>query len=94
MEKVRFIVRVRQDGTVLDDFLASINSDARLELIETIGPAGRPHTAVIATNAEHAPRFEQQFSNHPQLIVERDRPLSLFDTTASFLHRSERNNNA
>lgn len=94
MEKIRFIVRARNDGTVLDDFLASIGSDATLELVDTIGPAGRPHTAVIATDAHHAPRFEQQFSNHPQLIVERDRPLSLFGKTASFLHRSERKNNA
>ena len=94
MEKIRFIVRARQEGTVLDEFLAVIDSDASLELVDTIGPAGRPHTAVVATNADHAPCFEQRFSKHPHLIVERDRPLSLLGKTASFLLRSERNNNA
>ncbi len=94
MEKIRFIVRARQEGATLTEFLATIRSDPRLEVVDTIGPATGPHTAVVATDAANAPSFEQRFSNAQHWMIERDRPLSLFDKTASFLHRSERNTNA
>jgi hypothetical protein len=94
MEKIRFIVRTRTEGTTLADFLAMIATDPDLELVDTIGPAGQPHTAVVAIDADLAPAFEQRFQNSPLLMIERDRPLSLFDKTADFLHRSERNTNA
>ena len=94
MEKIRFIVRARAEGSTLNDFLTIIGDDLQLELVDTIGPQGHPHTAVIATATEHAPAFEQRFRNSPELMIERDRPLSLFDETADFLQRSERNTNA
>lgn len=94
MEKIRFIVRTREEGSALTDFLATIASCAGHEVVDTIGPAGQPHTAVIAVDARHAPSFEQRFSNQQQLMIERDRPLSLFDKTVDFLHRSERKSNA
>ena len=88
MEKTRFIVRTRDDNSTLTDFLAIINALPELEVVDTIGPADRPHTAVVAVDAQQASSFEQRFSNLQQLMIERDRPLSLFDKTASFLHRS------
>jgi hypothetical protein len=94
MEKIRFIVRARAEGSTLNDFLTMIGDDQDLELLNTIGPEGRPHTAVVATTPEHAPAFEQRFLNSPELMIERDRPLSLFDKTADFLQRSERSTNA
>ena len=94
MEKIRFIVRARDDGGTLADFLATIAHEPELELVDTIGPGQQPHTAVIAMAPEHAPSFEQRFRNSPQLMIERDRPLSLFDKSADFLHRSERKTNA
>jgi len=94
MDKTRFIVRARAEGSTLNDFLTMIEHSPGLELVDTIGPAGKPHTAVIAIDAPHAPSFEQRFSNHSQLIIERDRPLSLLDKTMDLLHRSERNSNA
>ena len=94
MEKTRFIVRARDEGSSLTDFLAMVDILPELELVDTIGPAGRPHTAVVAVDAQHAPSFEQRFRNQQQLMIERDRPLSLFDKTADFLHRSERKTNA
>ncbi len=94
MEKIRFIVRARAEGSTLNDFLTIIVDDPQLELVNTIGPPGLPHTAVVATATEHAPAFEQRFRNSPELMIERDRPLSLFDKTADFLQRSERNTNA
>ncbi len=94
MEKIRFIVRVRHEGGTLADFLAMIHEEPAIELVDTIGPAQQPHTAVIAVEPEQAPSFEQRFQHSQQLMIERDRPLSLFDKTAGFLHRSERKTNA
>lgn len=94
MEKIRFIVRARNEGGTLADFLAMIDKEPALELVDTIGPAQQPHTAVVAVNPDQAPSFEQRFHNSPQLMIERDRPLSLFDKTADFPHRSERKTNA
>lgn len=94
MEKTRYIVRARAEGSTLNDFLAIIEHSPELEVIDTIGPPGRPHTAVIAIDAAHAPSFEQRFSHQQPLIVEPDRPLSLLDKTMDFLHRSERKTNA
>jgi hypothetical protein len=94
MDTIRFIVRARHEGDTLAEFLAMVENDPALEVVDTIGPAGRPHTAVVATSAADAATFEQRFNHLDHLIVERDRPLSLLDKTASFLHRTERKNNA
>ncbi len=94
MEKIRFIVRARAEGSTLGDFLTMIGDDQLLELVDTIGPPDHPHTAVIATAPDHALAFEQRFQTSPELMIERDRPLSLFEKTADFLHRSERKTNA
>jgi hypothetical protein len=94
MERIRFIVRARREGDTLTDFLAELQDDPQLEVVDTIGPPGQPHTAVLAVEPELAADFEQRFRNSPHLMIERDRPLSLLDKTAGFLHRSERNTNA
>ena len=94
MDKIRFIVRAREEGHTLNDFLTMVQADPQLELVDTIGPQGCPHTAVVTAATEHAPAFEQRFRNSPELMIERDRPLSLFDKTADFLQRSERNPHA
>jgi hypothetical protein len=94
MEPLRFIVRARAEGGTLNDFLTTIRDDPQITLVNTIGPDGHPHTAVVSTATEHAPAFELRFRNSPELMIERDRPLSLFDKTADFLQRSERKTNA
>ncbi len=94
MDNIRFIVRTRAEGGTLADFLTDIQTDPALTLVDTIGPAGQPHTAVVSTSADHAPAFEQRFQHSPHVMIERDRPLSLFDKTANFLHRSERKSHA
>jgi len=91
MERIRFIVRARQDGDTLSEFLDTVRGDPDLDVIDTIGPPGQPHTAVLAVAPALADAFEQRIRTSPQLMIERDRPLSLLDKTASFLHRSERN---
>lgn len=92
MEKVRFIVRGRDNGA-LTDFLAMINNDPAIELVDTIGPEHSPHTAVVAVAPEQALSFEQRIRNLQQLMIERDRPLSLFDKAAPAPERSERKTN-
>ena len=94
MERTRFIVRARQEGDTLTDFLNALQDDPNLEVVDTIGPPQQPHTAVLAVEPELAADFEQRFRNSPHLLIERDRPLSLLDKTAGFLHRSERNPHA
>lgn len=93
MERIRFIVRARHEGATLTDFLATLHDDPTLEVVDTIGPPDQPHTAVLEVAPELASDFEQRFRNSPHLMIERDRPLSLLDKTAGFLHRSERKTN-
>jgi hypothetical protein len=94
MERTRFIVRARREGETLTDFLNMLHDDPKLEVVDTIGPPNQPHTAVLAVEQDMAADFEQRFRTSPHLMIERDRPLSLLDKTADFLHRSERNTNA
>jgi hypothetical protein len=75
----RYIIRCADDGPALAAFVAGISGDPSLRLIETIGPRGRPHTAVIETDAPTANRLGESFRNTNQLMIEPDRPLSLFD---------------
>jgi len=81
MSKSRYIVRTREeDGapSALSDFLSTIEGDPDIELVDTIGPPGRPHTAVIALNPEQALALQQRLRNSQHLMIEPDRPLSLF----------------
>jgi hypothetical protein len=94
MKKVRFIIRARDDGGTVAEVLTMIQNDPALELVDTIGPADKPHTAVVAVDPEQAPSFEQRFRNQQHLMIEPDRPLSLSDTAADLPARSERNTNA
>lgn len=93
MKKVRFIIRARDDGGTVAEVLTMIKNDPALELVDTIGPADKPHTAVVAVEPEQAHSFEQRFRNLQHLMIEQDRPLSLFDTMAASLAWSERKTN-
>jgi len=75
----RYIVRA-EDPKHLADFIDEAQSDPELELVDLIGPAGVPHTAVFVIPHEKAAALEQRFGKSPiRLIIERDRPLSLFE---------------
>lgn len=73
----RYIVR-GNDPKQLAAFIDDIGRDADIELLDTIGPAGAPHTVVVAMSQEKAKVLEQHFRNSNQLTIEPDRPLSLF----------------
>lgn len=77
--KGRYIIRAAADAAPLTAFLATIKDDPSVELIDTIGPRDQPHTAVVEITHDMARQLEQRFRNSNQLIIEPDRPLSLFD---------------
>ena len=77
-ERARYIVRARDDNpAALAAFLAGVGADPDIDVVDTIGPQGRPHTAVVAIAPDKALAFERRFQNSNQLSIERDRPLSL-----------------
>ena len=76
MPENRYLVRCKDDSRALTDFLAAL--DATIKLIDTIGPKGQPHTAVLEMQRETAAMLAQRFHRTNQLIIEPDRPLSLF----------------
>ena len=72
----RYIVRAAVEDDALVRFIAALDSEPGMRLIDTIGPsAGPPHTAVIETDAPTAERLRH--SNLYQLTIEPDQPLSL-----------------
>lgn len=73
----RFIIRA-DDATHLQAFISEIGQDPAIELVDVIGPAGQPHTAVVAITPDTARALEQRFRTANQLKIEPDRPLSLF----------------
>jgi rRNA processing protein Gar1 len=74
----RFIVR-SDDAATLAAFLQSVQNDPGMTLVDVIGPAGQPHTAVVDMSEDKAHSLEQQFRDaKSRITIEPDRPLSLF----------------
>jgi hypothetical protein len=76
---MRYIVRARDEAAALTAFLDSISDDPDITVVDTIGPQGQVHTVVIEVKDDMALMLERRLSNSTNLIVERDRPLSLFN---------------
>ena len=75
----RYIIR-SQDSKELAEVMKDIDADPAVQLVDTIGPADQPHTLVVEMPHETANSMKQRFRTlKPQLIIEPDRPLSLFD---------------
>jgi len=75
----RYIVRAAGDIAPLQGFIDSIVDDPVIRLVEKIGPARQPHTVVIETDVSTAQMLDQRFRSTNQLMIEPDRPLSLFE---------------
>lgn len=73
----RYIIRA-SDTNKLAEFIANLDAEKGIDLLDTIGPAGQPHTAVVETSHDMATSLAQQFRLSNQLTIEPDRPLSLF----------------
>jgi len=80
--KSRFLVHAAL-GAPLNEFLAVATTDPDIAVVEVLGPRDRPHTAVVEISADKAQQLDQHFRRtgtpSHQLIIEPDRPLSLFD---------------
>jgi hypothetical protein len=80
-DKGRYIIH-SDDPQAVANFIEQARADSELELADTIGPPGAPHTAVFVMPHEKAQALQQQFAApnaNNRLIIERDRPLSLFE---------------
>lgn len=75
----RYIVRTRGPTASLAAFIESIRGDPDIVLVDTIGPVGQVHTAVVDVTPGQTAQFERRFLHSDELIVERDQPLSLSD---------------
>jgi hypothetical protein len=75
----RYIVRAAGDIAPLQSFIDSIVDDPVIRLVEKIGPAREPHTVVIETDVSTAQMLDLRFRSTNQLMIETDRPLSLFE---------------
>ncbi|WP_225984805.1 S8 family serine peptidase [Noviherbaspirillum aerium] len=76
-QRERYIIRAA-DPARLSEFVASVSDDPHITILDLIGPAGMQHTAVATMPRETAQALEQQFRATRQLMIEPDRPLSLF----------------
>jgi microcystin degradation protein MlrC len=74
----RYIIRASDDGPALAAFIAGIASNPALRLVGTIGPQAQPHTVVVETDELTAQQLMESFRPSNQLMIEPDRPLSLF----------------
>ncbi|NEX62503.1 hypothetical protein [Noviherbaspirillum galbum] len=75
----RYIIR-SDDVQRLNQVAQAAAIDPSMSLVDAIGPAGQPHTLVIDMPHETAASLVRQFRDaQPRVIIEPDRPLSLFD---------------
>lgn len=68
------------EHTAMQDFLAHAELDPEIRILDRIGPADVPHTLVVEISSAKAHALAQQFRNAaPQLTIEPDQPLTMFD---------------
>lgn len=75
----RYLIRAAADGPALAAFVGGIRADAAVRVVDSIGPRDAPHTVVIETDTATAEQLKETFRSTNQLMIEPDRPLSLFD---------------
>ncbi len=69
------------DGARLANFVAESHADPELQLLDTIGPHGAPHTAVFDMAHATAAELERRFATSGDMKIEPDQPLSMFGDT-------------
>ena len=79
----RYIIRAKADNKPIAEILAEVltafGNDPAIKVLDTIGPAGRQHTMVAEMPHDTARSLAQRFQSSNQLIIEPDRPLSLYE---------------
>lgn len=63
----------------LNEFISTGYQDSTLQLIDTVGPIGSPHTAVYEMAHAKAAQLKQLFSTVGELKIEADQSLSMFE---------------
>jgi hypothetical protein len=63
----------------LNEFISSGYHDPALQLIDTVGPIGFPHTAVYEMAHAKAAQLKQLFGTIGDLKIEADQSLSMFE---------------
>ena len=69
------------DTTKLSDFVTEAAGMPDLQLLNTIGPQGAPHTAVYEMTHATAALLSQRFALNGDMKIEPDQPLSMFGDT-------------
>ncbi len=69
------------DSTKLADFVSEATRMPELQLLNTIGPQGAPHTAVYDMPHATAAQLSQRFASSGDMKIEPDQPLSMFGDT-------------
>jgi hypothetical protein len=75
----RYLISCGNSG-MLSEFIHNSYKDPGLQLIDTMGPVGAPHTAVYEMAHQRASELQHLFSQSGELKIEPDQPLSMFDT--------------
>ena len=75
----RYLVSCPNPGK-LNEFIHASHQDPTLQLLDTIGPLGAPHTAVYEMAHAKAADLQRHFSTAGELKIEPDQPLSMFGT--------------
>lgn len=69
------------DRMKLAGFVAEAQRMPDLQLLNTIGPQGAPHTAVYEMTHATAVQLSQRFAASGDMTIEPDQPLSMFGDT-------------
>lgn len=73
----RYLVSCSNPGK-LNEFIENSYQDPSLQLIDTMGPSGAPHTAVYEMSHSKAADLQRLFIHSGELKIEPDQPLSMF----------------
>jgi hypothetical protein len=66
------------DSNRLAHFVSEASTNPDLQLLDTLGPPGAPHTAVYDMAHDMAAQLQKNFAASGDLNIEPDQPLSLF----------------
>ncbi|MES2295389.1 MAG: hypothetical protein V4582_00020 [Pseudomonadota bacterium] len=76
----RFLISARKDAdrAALTAFIEEVGRDKRMKLVDLIGPKESPHTLVVEMSNDMANLLATRFHTSNQLLIEPDRPVSMF----------------
>ena len=76
----RYLISCHDSGK-LAGFVSDASGNPELQLLDTMGPPGAPHTAVFDMSHDKAAELQRHFAAGGDLKIEPDQPLSMFGDT-------------